>query len=304
MSFYKAFIGSLTRAFVTGQKDSFSSDGNMIGAENDESRVQFLTKQFIKNDLALVKNKSECEVFSRHREHLITCLKRYEDAHLSQVKSLEQAQAVALLEALQQGKELSEEEGNIPEFDEQEYICGLKKVTLNYCQKHVLSMDAFMKDIPEHLCDGKNSSTAWQSVRNDASKKRWKNFDKACSEQSLYFSYGDLLFDTTLWGSAKNGFMLTGREITCLGGELEKFRIYWSDVKSLWHRKGYLYVNDYKTGFVADDNAQKLLELLEEHFDKVERSEGNLLLKYLGYSQTDQQTISNAYEKEISHFII
>lgn len=117
----------------------------------------------------------------------------------------------------------------------------------------------FLDNVPDHLCDGKNASTSWQSFRKDASKKRWKNFDQACRDNSLYFSVGKVLFDTTLWGSGKHGIMLGRDDITCLGGEPDKFRVLWSNVTSLWHHKGYLYVNDYKTGFVANDDACKLL---------------------------------------------
>lgn len=97
--------------------------------------------------------------------------------------------------------------------------------------------------------------------------------------------------------------MLGRDDITCLGGEPDKFRVLWSNVTSLWHHKGYLYVNDYKTGFVANDDACKLLELLEEHFDKMKRSEGNLLLAYLGYDRSSQQAIKTLTKRMCSSLL-
>lgn len=110
-------------------------------------------------------------------------------------------------------------------------------------------------------------------------------------------------FDTTLWGSGKHGIMLGHDDITCLGGDPDKFRVLWSNVTSLWHHKGYLYVNDYKTGFVANNEACELLELLEEHYKKTKRSDGNILLTWLGYGRAEQQAITNAYQADVQQFI-
>lgn len=47
-----------------------------------------------------------------------------------------------MLEALQQGKEL-EHSGNGTIIGRDDYVNGLKKITLSYCQKHVLTMVDF-----------------------------------------------------------------------------------------------------------------------------------------------------------------
>ena len=303
MDSLSAISGSVANASETEKKKARRSDEEFTDFKDDSSLINYLTKQYIDNELAVDKSKNHWEVFSQHLKPLIHCLKRYEDASLSQRETSQKEQAAAMLEALQQGKELSEHSGNGTIIGRDDYVNGLKKITLSYCQKHVLTMVDFLDNVPDHLCDGKNASTSWQSFRKDASKKRWKNFDQACRDNSLYFSVGKVLFDTTLWGSGKHGIMLGRDDITCLGGEPDKFRVLWSNVTSLWHHKGYLYVNDYKTGFVANDDACKLLELLEEHFDKMKRSEGNLLLAYLGYDRSSQQAIKNAYEADVQQFI-
>ncbi|TDX19825.1 hypothetical protein EDF88_0005 [Buttiauxella sp. BIGb0552] len=310
MSFFQPFMGifkeitdSLTNASATDNKEERRSDEKFTDVKDDRSLINFLTKQYIDKELAVDKSKDHWEIFSKHQQPLIRCLKRYEDASLSKLEVSQKEQAAALLEALQQGKELPEHSGNGAIIDRDDYVNCLKKITLSYCQKHVITMSDFVDYVPEHLCDGKNASTSWQSDRNDASKKRWKNFDQACSDNSLYGLRGNVLFDTTLWGSGKNGFMLGHDAITCLGGEPDKFRVLWSKVTSLWYHKGYLYVNDYKTGFVANDEACELLELLEEHYDKTKRSEGNLLLAYLNYDHSSQQAIKNAYEADVQQFV-
>ncbi|QFH69908.1 hypothetical protein FR762_09245 [Enterobacter sp. E76] len=310
MSFFKSImdsVSSITTAFANApaqeKKQERRSNGNFTDAKDDASRIKFLTTQFIDTELAIDKNKNDWQVFSQHHEPLIRCLKRYEDARLSQLEVLQKEQATAILEALQQGKELAEQSGNGALVDREDYVNGLKKITLSYCQKHLLTMVDFLDYIPEHLCDGKNASTAWQSFRKDTSKKRWKNFDQACREKSLYYSTGKVFFDTTLWGSGKHGIMLGHDDITCLGGDPDKFRVLWSNVTSLWHHKGYLYVNDYKTGFVANNEACELLELLEEHYKKTKRSDGNILLTWLGYGRAEQQAITNAYQADVQQFI-
>lgn len=303
MDSFSAITNSAANVPATEKNKPRRSDEYITGAKDDASRIKFLTQQFIDNELAIDKSKNNWQVFSQHHETLIHCLERYENARLSQLEAAQKEQATALLEALQQGKELSSQSDSGSILDVDDYINGLKKITLVYCQKHVLSMADFMDNIPEHLCDGKSASTAWQSIRKDTSKKRWKNFDQACRDNSLYYFNAEILFDTTLWGSAKHGFMLGRDYITCLGGDPEKFRVLWSNVTSFWHHKGHLYVNDYKTGFVANDEARELLELLEEHYDKTKRSEGNLLLNYLGYERAAQQAIKNAYEGDVQQFI-
>lgn len=257
MDSLSAISGSVANASETEKKKDRRSDEEFTDFKDDSSLINYLTKQYIDNELAVDKSKNHWEVFSQHLKPLIHCLKRYEDASLSQRETSQKEQAAAMLEALQQGKELSEHSGNGTIIGRDDYVNGLKKITLSYCQKHVLTMVDFLDNVPDHLCDGKNASTSWQSFRKDASKKRWKNFDQACRDNSLYFSVGKVLFDTTLWGSGKHGIMLGRDDITCLGGEPDKFRVLWSNVTSLWHHKGYLYVNDYKTGFVANDDACK-----------------------------------------------
>ncbi len=310
MSYFKKIIDSISlfTASVadtpeTEKKSNNRSDENFNDIKDDSILIKLLTKQYIDNELAIDKNKSNWEVFSNHQQPLIRCLKRYEDASLSKLEATQKEQAVVILEALQQGKEVSEHGGNDAIINKDDYVNGLKKITLSYCQKHVLGMEDFTSKVPEHLCDGKYASTAWQSIRKDASKKRWKNFEQACRDNSLICFGSEVLFDTTLWGSAKHGFMLGRDDIICLGGEPEKFRVLWSNVTRLWHHKGYLYVNDFKTGFVANDDACELLELLEEHYNKMKRSEGNLLLAYLGYDRSSQKAIKNAYEADVQQFI-
>ncbi|EPI2108203.1 MULTISPECIES: hypothetical protein [Providencia] len=310
MSFFKTLmdsfstnLSSVVNSSATEKKNDRRYDEEFTDCKDNSSLINYLTKQYIDNELTVDKSKNHWKVFSQHRKPLIHCLKRYEDASLRQSEALQKEQAAAMLKALQQGKELSEHSGNSTIIERDDFVNGLKKITLTYCQKHVLTMADFLDNIPDHLCDGKNASTSWQSFRKDTSKKRWKNFDQACRDNSLYFFTGKVLFDTTLWGSGKHGIMLGLDDITCLGGKPDKFRILWSNVTSLWHHKGYLYVNDYKTGFVANDDACKLLELLEEHFDKMKHSEGNLLLEYLGYDRASQQAIKNAYEADVQQFI-
>ncbi|WP_370560531.1 hypothetical protein [Edwardsiella tarda] len=309
MNFFKAltnamnaFTASATNTLAT-EKNDRSSDGDFTDIKDDDSLINHLTKQYIENELAVDKNKKYWEVFSQHQQLLIRGLKRYEDASLRQLEVSQKEQAAAMLEALQQGKELPIHSGNSAIIDREEYVNGLKKITISYCQKYALTMADFLDNVPEHLCDGKYASTLRQSRREDTSKKRWKNFDRACRDNSLYCYRSEVLFDTTLWGSAKHGFMLERDDIICLGGEPEKFRVLWSNVTSLWHHKGRLYVNDYKTGFVANDDARELLELLVEHYDKLEQSEGNLLLAYLGYDRSSQQSIKNAYKADVRQFI-
>ncbi|HDG1683109.1 TPA: hypothetical protein PFE14_003585 [Kluyvera ascorbata] len=301
MDSLSAFSGSVANISATEKKKDCRSDEEITHSKDDSSLINYLTKKYIENELAVDKSKNHWEVYSQHLKPLIECLKCYEDASLSQLEASQKEQATAMLEALQQGKELPEHNGTIIVRDD--YVNGLKKITLSYCQKHVLTMGDFLDNVPAHLCDGKNASTSWQSFRKDTSKKRWKNFTQACCDNSIYFSTGEVLFDTTLWGSGKHGIMLGRDDITCLGGEPDKFRVLWHNVTSLWHHKGYLYVNDYKTGFVANDGARNLLELLEEHFAKMKRSEGNLLLTYLGYDRSSQQAIKNAYEADVQQFI-
>lgn len=310
MTFLKSLmdsVSSITSSFANApaaeKQQNRRSSGHFTEPKDDASRIKFLTTQFIDTELAIDKNKKDWQVFSQHYEPLIRCLTRYEDARLSQLEALQKEQATALLEALQQGKELADQSSNSALVDREDYVNGLKKITLSYCQKHLLTMVDFLDNIPEHLCDGKNASTSWQSFRKDTSKKRWKNFDQACREKSLYFSTGKVFFDTTLWGSGKHGIMLGHDDITCLGGTPEKFRVLWSNVTSLWYYKGHLYVNDYKTGFVANDEACEILELLEEHYNKITRSEGNSLLAYLGYDRAQQRAITQAYEADVQQFI-
>lgn len=310
MSFFKTVMDSFnsiasfsTYATPAEKQKSQRNDEDFSGITDDAGHIHSLTKQFIDNDLAIDKNKKHWETFSEHRETLIQCLKRYEDASLSQLETSQKMQAKAMLENLQLGKELAADTGNVVLIDREDYVNALKKITLSYCEKHALRMGDFITNIPEHLCDGKYASTAWQSIRKDASKKRWKNFDQACNDNSLICFSSEVLFDTTLWGSAKHGFMLGRDDIICLGGEPEKFRVLWSNVTSLWYHKGYLYVNDYKTGFVANDEACAILELLEEHYNKIKRSAGNMLLAYLGYDQTQQQAIKKAYKADVQQFI-
>ncbi|EOZ0393968.1 hypothetical protein ACQHF6_004996 [Escherichia coli] len=211
MDSLSAISGSVANASETEKKKDRRSDEEFTDFKDDSSLINYLTKQYIDNELAVDKSKNHWEVFSQHLKPLIHCLKRYEDASLSQRETSQKEQAAAMLEALQQGKELSEHSGNGTIIGRDDYVNGLKKITLSYCQKHVLTMVDFLDNVPDHLCDGKNASTSWQSFRKDASKKRWKNFDQACRDNSLYFSVGKVLFDTTLWGSGKHGIML-GRD--------------------------------------------------------------------------------------------
>lgn len=308
MSFLKNVIdslsvlsGSVANILETATDKSRHNEEKFSDITNDASHIKHLTQQFIDNELVVDKNKDGWQVFSQHQELLTDCLKRYEDVRLGELEVSQREQAKRMLEALQQDRE--PEAGDDIFIDKDTYINGLKKITLSYCQKSVLGMVDFLDDIPEHLCDGKNVSTSKQSFRNDTSKKRWKNFDQACRDKSLYFSTGKLFFDTTLWGSGKQGIMLGRDDITCLGGEPDKFRVLWRNVTSFWCYKGYLYVNDYKTGFVANNDACELLELLEEHYKKVQRSDGNILLTYLGYGVTEQQAIKNAYETDVQQFV-
>lgn len=295
--------GSVASASATEKKKDRRSDEEVTDFKDDSCLINYLTKHYIDNELVVDKSKNHWEVFSRHLKQLIHCLKRYEDASLSQLEASQKKQAAAMLEALQNGKELPEHSGNGTIIGRDEYVNGLKKITLRYCQKHVITIADFLDNVPEHLCDGKNASTLRQSFIKDSSKKRWKKFDQSCMDRSIYFSMGKVFFDTSLWGSGKHGIMLGCDDITCLGGVPDKFRVLWSNITSLWHYKGYLYVNDYKTGFVANDDACKLLEMLEEHFDKMKRSEGNLLLEYLGYDLSSQHAIKNAYEADVQQFI-
>ncbi|WP_035605520.1 hypothetical protein NMD70_13520 [Edwardsiella tarda] len=307
MNFLKALTNAVTTCTAnileTEKNKDRRSDENFTDIKDDDVLIKNLTNQYIENELIVDKNKKYWEVFSQHQQLLIRCLKRYEDASLRQLEASQKEQAAAILEALQQGKELPIHSGNSAIIDREEYVNGLKKVTISYCQKHALTMADFLDNVPEHLCDGKNASTSWQSRRKDTSKKRWENFDRACRDSSLFCYNSKILFDTTLFGSAKHGFMLERDDIICLGGDPEKFRVSWNNVTSLWYYKGYLHVNDYKTGLVANNDARELLELLEEHYDKLKQSEGNSLLEYLGYDRSSQQSIKKAYEADVRQFI-
>lgn len=298
---FKLFANSIANAKTPEKKADYVTDEIPADAEGDEKLIKHLSQKFIEVELSMNKSKKNWEVFSQHQQQLICCLKRYEDAYLNQLEKLQKEQAKSIFKALQNGEEISPHSGSI--INKDEYINGLKKVILYYCQKHILTMGDFMEDIPEHYCDGKNASTFMQSRRKDTSKKRWKNFEQQCRDNDLHCFSSEILFDTTLWGSAKHGFMLGRNDIICLGGEPEKFRVSWSNVKEFWHYKGYLYVNDYKTGFVANDSACELLELLEEHYKKTKRSEGNLLLEYLGYDITIQESIDSGYQNDVLQFV-
>lgn len=124
-------VSSITTAFANApaqeKKQERRSNGNFTDAKDDASRIKFLTTQFIDTELAIDKNKNDWQVFSQHHEPLIRCLKRYEDARLSQLEVLQKEQATAILEALQQGKELAEQSGNGALVDREDYVNGLKK---------------------------------------------------------------------------------------------------------------------------------------------------------------------------------
>lgn len=278
------------------------SEGDIIDEKDHSSTICYLTKKYIDSELAIDKNKKNNDVFSQHRDAIIRCLKRYEEHSLNYIENLQKKQATEILEALQQGNEIPVHDGFDDTIDADGYINKLRKITLTYCQNLVLTMDDFLCNIPGDLCDGKNASTELQSFRDKASKKRWSNFKEAC-EGSFVFLHGRVFFDTTLWGSGKNGFMLERDSIICLGGEPEKFFVFWKDVTSLWHSKGYLHVNNYKTGFVANDKARQILDLLEEHYDKVKSSEGNLLLTYLDYDSSRSKNIQDSCDEDMKQFL-
>ncbi len=57
---------------------------NLPISKTTAALLNYLTKQYIDNELAVDKSKNHWEVFSQHLKPLIHCLKRYEDASLSQ----------------------------------------------------------------------------------------------------------------------------------------------------------------------------------------------------------------------------
>lgn len=66
------------------RKKDRRSDEEFTDFKDDSSLINYLTKQYIDNELAVDKSKNHWEVFSQHLKPLIHCLKRYEDASLSQ----------------------------------------------------------------------------------------------------------------------------------------------------------------------------------------------------------------------------
>ena len=311
MSFMKSIINAInsmdfsaTNTLVS-LKQNISSNEASDERNEDAERIINATSQFIENAIAISKNNTAWNVFSQHYEAMVLCLKRYEEAKLRELEALQKEQATTLLEALQKGEDLVEKTDHSAPLDIDRYVKGLKKVTLFYCQKHIksMSMSDFMDDIPDKLCDGKRVSTFSQSRKNGAIKDRWNKFDKICRDEMLYLSPGMVFFETSIWGSGKQGIMLGVSDIGCIGGSPEKFRVPWSHVTSLWHSKGYLYVNDYKTGLVSGNGAEELLELLEEHFNKMKNSDGNKLLSCLGYGPTVQKEIEQGYDEDVGVFV-
>ncbi|WP_249593473.1 hypothetical protein [Escherichia coli] len=131
MDSLSAISGSVANASETEKKKDRRSDEEFTDFKDDSSLINYLTKQYIDNELAVDKSKNHWEVFSQHLKPLIHCLKRYEDASLSQRETSQKEQAAAMLEALQQGKELSEHSGNGTIIGRDDYVNGLKKITLS-----------------------------------------------------------------------------------------------------------------------------------------------------------------------------
>lgn len=296
-------MGSLATNTWVSLKQNIISNEASDEKNEDAERIINSTSQFIENAIAISKNNTAWNVFSQHHEAMVLCLKRYEEAKLRELETLQKEQATTLLEALQKGEDLVEKTDHSAPLDIERYVKGLKKVTLFYCQKHMLSMSDFMNNIPDHLCDGKRVSTFSQSRKNGDTKDRWNKFDKICRDEMLYLSPGMVFFETSIWGSGKQGIMLGISDIGCIGGSPEKFRVSWSHVTSLWHSKGYLYVNDYKTGLVSGNGSEELLELLEEHFNRMKSSDGNKLLSCLGYGPTVQKEIEQGYDEDVEVFV-